>query len=205
MNRHPTELVGALVDGELQGLRRWFVQRHVRACPPCAAEYRHVLHVRRMLAETPVRPQMTDSADFFWSKVCQEIDRKGRQATPVPQPRLALTDWLWWRRPAMATAVAALVVAAGIAWWAAGRPTVRQIAKLPDARNPATILVARPGTKTATAKGIAQVEQVSTDLPEAAVTALPGPDPDVAVIWVSGVPWTADMIEMMTHFANLDS
>ena len=81
MSRHQTETISGLLDGELQGVRRWMAERHVRACPICAAEYRRQRHVRRMLQANPSTDQMSDSADFFWSKVKAEI--KGRGAKPA--------------------------------------------------------------------------------------------------------------------------
>jgi anti-sigma factor RsiW len=120
MKTHNSELVGALIDGELKGLRLWLAKRHIGRCAICAAEYRHVVHVREMLKANPVQPVMSDSADFFWSKVKREIQAGSNQTARVPVPRLSLADWLSQRREVMIggatvlVAAVALVVAVGL-------------------------------------------------------------------------------------------
>src|SRR5882724_12814438 len=94
MRAHQSELISALLDGELKGLRRWLVQRHVSRCAECTAEYRHLSRVRQTLAANPVVPDMSDSADFFWSKVKREIQAQEGKTATVPVPQLSLTDWL---------------------------------------------------------------------------------------------------------------
>ena len=56
MKAHNPELVSALLDGELKGLRRLSVQRHVGRCAVCAAEYRNLQRIRQMLAANPATP-----------------------------------------------------------------------------------------------------------------------------------------------------
>ena len=94
MKPHNTERISALVDGELHGLRRWLAGRHLRACPDCAAEFRRAQQVRKMLAANPVSSAMTDSAEFFWSKVKREIEHRGAERVTIPVPTLRLADWL---------------------------------------------------------------------------------------------------------------
>jgi hypothetical protein len=53
--------------------------------------------------------------------------------------------------------------------------------------------------------GFAQVEQLKTLIPHTTATAFDSEDAGVTVIWVSGLPWTPDMNEMKTEFANLDT
>ena len=66
MKLHNPKLVGALLDGELKGLQRLLMQRHVNRCAVCAAEHRLQRHVRAMLtANPPGIPPMSDSPDFF--------------------------------------------------------------------------------------------------------------------------------------------
>lgn len=188
MNGHKSELIGALLDGELRGWRRLLVTRHVRACPLCAAEYRHQRHVRHLLRANPPTAQMSDSAELFWTKVRREIERRG--ADPqirVPAARLGALDWLRQHQLAVAS-LAAAVVAAVVVFW-----TVQ-------VRRPAPVTVAAPPRT-----HLAKVERVSTAIPNTVATAFDAEDEGVAVIWVSGLPWAADMTEMKTLYANLDT
>ncbi len=194
MNGHKQELVSGLLDGQLKGIRRLFVARHVRACPVCAAEYRHQQHVRRMLRANPPTAQMSDSPEFFWSKVKAEIERRGDQRAEAPTPSLSSLDWLQQNSLALATAAAVLVAALGAFWFVKSqRHGPGEIARL----SPAPAPVAE--------KNFAKVERVSTVIPNTLATAFDSPEADVTVIWVSGLPWTADMTEMKTQFANLDT
>src|SRR5438128_2176149 len=79
MRVHNPELISAQLDGELRGVRRWLVQRHLRRCAICAAEYQRVQRVRGLLAANPVTPPMSDSPEFFWSKVKREIETRDRE------------------------------------------------------------------------------------------------------------------------------
>ena len=49
------------------------------------------------------------------------------------------------------------------------------------------------------------VEHVSTLIPNSVATPVETKDDDDTVIWVSGLPWTPDMSEMKTLYANLDT
>ena len=183
---HNTESVAGLLDGELKGLRLWLAKRHISACPVCALEYRHQQRVRRLLRANPTAAAMGDSAEFFWSKVKTEIQRRGEESIEVPLPRLALADWL--RQHQFATAVA-LVIAAGSAVW-----FMQTVRRAPEV----TASVAAPA-------GFAEVEQLKTPVPHSAATTFDSEDAGVTVIWVTGLPWTPDMNEMKTQFANLDT
>ena len=178
MKPHNPELISALVDGELTGLRRWLVQRHVGQCAVCAAEYRHLEHVRQMLAENPVQPQMPETAEFFWSKVKRDIQAQAGQTESIPLPQLSLTDWLSQRRYAVIAIVSSsAVVAAMLLAVTLIRPTGQQVF----------------------------VSRVATTLPNTTATTIAEQDSDTPVIWVTGLPWTKDMTEMKTVFANLDT
>jgi anti-sigma factor RsiW len=186
MKAHNSELISALLDGELKGLRRWLVQRHVNRCVLCAAEYRHLHQVQQMLAANPpVRP-MSDSPEFFWSKVQREIQAREGQTVEVPEPSLSLLDWLGQHRFALASAVTTLVAVVALA-----------IALHPprSAPNP-VVIIQLP---------VATVEHASTLIPNTVATAIEATEAEPAVIWVSGLPWTPDMNEMKTQFAQLDS
>jgi hypothetical protein len=187
---HNTEVVTGLLDGELKGLRLWLAKRHINNCPVCRLEYRNQQHVRRMLQANPPATVMSDSPEFFWSRVKSEIQQRGKESAEVPLPRLALSDWLRQYQFAMTT-VAALVIAAGGAVW-----FMQTVRRAP----PVTASVVTP-----TPEGFAQVEQLKTPVPHSAATTFDSEDDGVTVIWVTGLPWTPDMNEMKTQFANLDT
>ena len=188
MSRHQTEAITGVLDGELRGIRRWLVMRHVRACPLCATEYRRQRHVRRMLQANPPTVQMGDSPEFFWSKVKLEIERRGEEHVRVPVPQLALPDWVLRHQFTVATAAAAVVATVSVIWLM--QTPTRPLANTVPAPMPASF---------------AQVEQLKTAIPNTTATAFESQDAQVTVIWVSGLPWAPDMNEMKTEFANLDT
>ena len=184
MKVHDSELISALADGELKGLRLWLVRRHVSQCAPCAAQYRHLIHVRQMLTANPTTPAMSDSPEFFWSKVKREIQAGEGQMAEVPVPALGLADWLRQHQPALASAIGALVVTVGLllAWPARQRaPAGGETAIIPPP--------------------LVKVEHAATFIPDTVATSFDATDSEPAVIWVSGLPWTPDMTELKTRFA----
>ena len=184
MKVHHSELISALVDGELKGVRRWLIQRHVNRCAPCAAEYRHLHHVREMLAANPVTPKMSDSPEFFWSKVKREIEAREGKMFTVPMPVLSMADWLGQHQFALASAVTTLVVVTGLVF------------ALQSSRNTlGPVAIIQPP--------VATVEHTSTFIPNTVATTIEATGSEPAVIWVSGLPWTPDMTEMMTVYASL--
>lgn len=196
MTRHPKpELISAFLDGELRGSQQRRVQKHISQCPICAAEYRHVNHVRRMLQENPPQVEMTDSPEFFWHKVKSEIQARGDEKTTVEMPGLSLGDWLYQHRTALfrlasTTATLAVVLTAGwFAYWMYQQPPA-------------------PGPIGPQASIPPQIARVDTPLiPNTVATVLatsPAADDDakVTVIWVSGLPWTDNMTELQTVTAN---
>ena len=188
MSQHNTDRVSGLLDGQLTGVRLWMARRHVSACPVCAAEYRHQQHVRRMLHANPPVAAMSDSPEFFWSKVKAEIQRRGDERAQAPTPRLAFADWLEQRQLAVVSVAASLIAVFGVLSFAlAFRGTHAVLASAP------------------TSVGVAAVEQLKTPIPQTTATAFDSEDAGVTVIWVTGLPWTPDMNEMKTQFANLDT
>jgi anti-sigma factor RsiW len=186
MSCHETETISGLLDGELKGIRRWKVERHVRACPICAVEYRRQRHVRRLLQAQPSPVQMSDSAEFFWSKVKAEIKHRGPKRTKSPRASLVLPDWLRQYQFAVATAATFAIVALCAFWFS---------------RTPAL-----PGHAALTSPaGPAEVERLKTAIPNTAATVFQSDDSRDTVIWVSGLPWTPNMNAMKTEFANLDT
>jgi len=141
-----------------------------------------------MLQENPPVAAMSDSPEFFWSKVKAEIQRRGDERVEVPMPRLAFSDWLQQHQFAVATAAASLIAVVSLLWFVAsfhGTPAVTASAPTPA--------------------DLAKVEQLKTAIPHTAATTFDSEDAGVTVIWVSGLPWTHDMNEMKTEFANLDT
>jgi anti-sigma factor RsiW len=170
MNGHQKESVSALLDGQLTGLRRWLVHRHVNRCVICAAEYRRQRHVRELLAANLPAAQMSDTPEFFWSQVKRQIEASRPQNLTIPVPRLGLADWIQLHQSRIATVAAALVTAAGLFW--AMQPRAMTYAK---------------------------VEDVYTLLPNTEATAYTTADDGTSVIWVSGLPWASDMSEMKSQ------
>ena len=188
MKGHNPELLSALLDGELSGVRRWLVERHLRRCAICAAEYRHLHHVRDMLATNRPAATMSDSQEFFWSKVKREIDARGQQTQVEPMPRLSALDWIGQHSHAFATAVAGVVAVLGVVW-------IVQTQR-PKATSVPVVVIRGP---------VATIEHVATTLEHTVATPVQENETDVAVIWVSGLPWMPDMTTMKTQFATLDS
>jgi anti-sigma factor RsiW len=185
MNTHNPEFVSALVDGELRGLRRWLVRRHLARCAVCAAEYRHQLHVRQLLAAHPVVPVMNESAELFWSRVLRDIQAHTGQKYRVRLPSLSLGDWLFRHQTSLVGAAA--VLAAGLGLWMAVRlyPTTREA--------------------TAYRRAAATVARVITPLPHTTATVFHRDEDEITVIWVAGLPWTANLKQMHTLFATTNS
>jgi hypothetical protein len=132
---------------------------------------------------------MNDSPEFFWSKVKREIQAREGQAVEVPMPALSLSDWLGQHRFAVASAVTTLVAVVGLV-------IALQAPRTPAWRPPLDPIIQPP---------VATVEHASTMIPNTVATAIEVKDAEPAVIWVSGLPWTPDMNEMKSQFAQLDS
>ncbi len=209
MRRHNTTLVTGLVDGELKGRRLRLAKRHINSCPVCALEYRHQQHVRRLLQANPPSVAMSDSADFFWSKVKKEIQRRDEESVEVPQPRLSATDWLRRHQFAMTTATALVVAVCGAVWFMQTghrAPEVAVSMPTPVTPHAPKVVVSAPTPPTpAIPPDFAQVEEVKTPVPSSTATTFDSEEAGVTVIWVSGLPWTPDMNGMKTEFANLDT
>jgi anti-sigma factor RsiW len=189
MKPHNPELISALVDGELRGLRRWLVHRHVGECALCAAEYRRLVHVRQLLATNPVTPVMSDSPEFFWSKIRRDIEAQAGQTAQVPTPHLTWSDWLFRHQTSLVGATAAVVAVIGLTVAVRTyRPAGGDLAQPIRPQGPA-----------------ATVAQLTTTLPDTVATAFDEADEEVTVIWVSGLPWTQNLTEMHTLFATIDS
>jgi len=188
MNHHNTEAITGLLDGELKGLRRWMVQRHVNHCSACAEEYRRQEQVRQLLRANPTVTPMSDSPEFFWSKVKTEIQRRGDERVAASMPQLTFADWLRQHQLALATAAAALIAVVGVLWLT------------PAFRGTTTVAALAPTTT-----DFARVDHLKTPIPHTVATAFDSEDADVTVIWVTGLPWTPDMDRMKTEFANLDT
>lgn len=177
MKNHNPELVSALLDGELRGVRRWLTTRHVSRCAICATEYRHLQDVQQMLAANPPTAEMSDSPEYFWSKVKAEIERRGPEQVRAPIPHLSAWDWLGQHQFAM-SGVATLLVAAVITM--------------------STLYGNRPGGYER--QYYASVESLETVIPDTVATVVDTDDPGAKVIWVSGLPWVRDLDELKALF-----
>jgi anti-sigma factor RsiW len=194
MTRHPKpELISAYVDNELRGGDVRVVKEHLSECPICAAQYRHVVHVRRMLQENPPQVEMTDSHDFFWHKVKSEIESDKTRAEPVTMPRLSFADWFYLHQTAVTRFVSATAVVV-VTLVAVG---VSQRIFESGNSQPLNLVVASVPP---------QITNLDTPfLPHTVATVV---DPsrskqsDVTVIWVSGLPWAKDLTELQTVTAN---
>ncbi len=186
MKSHNTERMSALVDGELTGVRRWLAERHVKSCAECTAQVRELNRVRDMLKANPPSAQMSDSEDFFWSKVKRGIDQRGGERVDVPMPSLGLGDWLGQRGFARVTVAVMVIVTIGVIRLIGGRNS-----GLPVDGNPSR-------------NNFAKVDNVSTPIRDSDVTAFNSVEGDATVIWISGLPWTSDMQEMREEFENLE-
>ena len=182
MSRHQTERISGLLDGELKGLRRWAAERHVRACPVCAVEYRRQRTVRRMLHNNPTTARMSDSPEFFWSKVKSEI-RNRSEESDAPSTGWVV-HWLATHSMLATTTAVAIAIVCILCLRTSSRPSA------PSTRMQASF---------------ARVERLKTAIPNTAATSLQPDDSQVTVIWVSGLPWAPNMNEMKTEFANLDT
>jgi hypothetical protein len=169
MKKHRPELVSALLDGQLTGIRRWLVQRHVNRCIVCSVEYRRQHHVQQMLRNNFPVATMSETPEFFWSQVQRGIEAAGNKTIHLPAPRLGLFDWLGQHQNALASATAAVLILTGTALWL---------------------------NQTRHVVAVAMVEDVSTGLPDTNASAYPTGDKGTSVIWVSGLPWAPDISEM---------
>jgi len=69
-----------------------------------------------LTANPPGIPPMSDSPDFFWSKIKREIQVQGDKSLEVPVPRLGFLDWLDRRRYALMGVAVCLVAAGAVVW-----------------------------------------------------------------------------------------
>jgi hypothetical protein len=129
---------------------------------------------------------MSDTPEFFWSKVRGEIERRVNEHVEVPTHLPSLTDWIRQHETALAAAAALLMFTLGVVW------LTRIRHGLIEARTPTPVVLVR-------------VENVATPIPDTVATVLQTGDDDVVVVWISGLPWTENMTEMKTLFAGLDT
>lgn len=99
------EAIGALVDGTIELTDRRALERHLEACPACAALVDDLLVLKRAAkALPPVQP-----SDAVRARIEQAVVRGDRSFRP---PRRVLV-------PLAAAAVLAIATLAGIGWWRA--------------------------------------------------------------------------------------
>jgi predicted anti-sigma-YlaC factor YlaD len=93
--RHVFERLAPYLDGELSSLDVEAMERHVRGCARCRAEYERVRFGAALLEHLP----LLQAPEAIW----QSIEAGSRQSARSRLPRPA------WRRPAVAAAVVALL------------------------------------------------------------------------------------------------
>lgn len=112
-----TPLVNAYADGELDGLRRHAIEKHLRGCASCAAMHQSVLALReRLRAEVPYFP----ASAALRARVRATL---GAMRAPVPpRSRPAADRWRWLTGGAFAgcaATVLAWVVGTAVIDWRA--------------------------------------------------------------------------------------
>jgi hypothetical protein len=102
MIEHVTDLLGAYLDGELQGLRLRQVEEHLEKCAACRKELVEMRHLSELLQESyPVESFMP--ADRFAANMVlrlsgqEESRRLPRQAGAAPSRKPL--DFIWWLVP----------------------------------------------------------------------------------------------------------
>ena len=124
---HAETLIAAYVDGELDALRRHFVEKHLRACGSCAGQHDELLGLRRRLrTEAPYFAAPAALADRVRAMVASTP--AARSARPAPARRMP-ERWRWLSGGALggcAATVLAFVVGTGVIDWVASENLVSQ-------------------------------------------------------------------------------
>ncbi len=102
MIEHVTDLLGAYIDGELQGLRLRQVEEHLSKCAACGKELAELRHLSTLLQKSVPMEAFTP-ADKFAANMVLQLSAQGaratgpRRAAPV-QPQKPLS-FVWWLAP----------------------------------------------------------------------------------------------------------
>jgi anti-sigma factor RsiW len=117
-------LVAAYADGEVGGLSRHSVEKHLRVCARCAARHAEVLALRaRLRAEVPYYAPPPGLAERM-----REIVRSTPPAR-ADAPRVSRTRWQWLGGGALAgsaATVVAFVMGTALLGWRTGEDIVAQ-------------------------------------------------------------------------------
>ena len=117
-------LVAAYADGEVAGLSRHWVEKHLRTCARCAAKHAEVLALRaRLRAEVPYFAAPPGLAERM-----REIVRN-TPPTRAAAPRPSRLRWQWLGGGALAgsaATVVAFVMGTAVLGWRAGEDVVAQ-------------------------------------------------------------------------------
>lgn len=106
-----------------------------------------------------------------------KVRRDIERTATIVQPQSPVSAWAaWWDRQQWRVATVA-AAAVVLAGW---------------------LWMSRPAQLTV------QVVAAEAPLPDVVATVLPGQG-NVTTVWISGLPWTADMVEMQTLFADWDT
>ncbi len=102
MIEHVTELLGAYMDGELQGTRRRQVEAHLQKCTGCRKELEELRHLSSLL-QASVPMEAFPPAEKFAANMVLQISA---QNSKIRSPRRAGTapsqkplSFIWWLAP----------------------------------------------------------------------------------------------------------
>lgn len=134
---HPTEMLSALLDGELEGADRARVEAHVAECAACAAELREIGALDALARQLPPVDAPAGYHEGLPGRLRPRLRRRGSA------PRL-VRPWLWAVAAGIAVAVVAPIVlrqpprdVPPAAPEAAAAPGDRALASPPQATPPA--------------------------------------------------------------------
>ncbi|HXR55245.1 MAG TPA: zf-HC2 domain-containing protein [Casimicrobiaceae bacterium] len=132
---HAQPLIAAYADGELDALRRLFVEKHLRTCARCAEQHAELLALRRRLrAEAPYFAAPAALTERVRAMVASTPAARPARASRVTEPLRRLSGrvpprWQWVSGGALggcAATVLAFVVGTAVIDWQASQNMVAQ-------------------------------------------------------------------------------
>ena len=132
---HAQPLIDAYADGELDALRRLFIEKHLRTCARCAEQHAELLALRRRLrAEAPYFAAPAALTERVRAMVASTPAARPARASRVTEPLRRLSGrvpprWQWVSGGALggcAATVLAFVVGTAVIDWQASQNMVAQ-------------------------------------------------------------------------------
>jgi len=102
MIEHATDLLGAYVDGELQGPRLRQVEEHLKKCTGCRKELAELRRLSSLLQATVPMEDFTPADQFAANMVLRlsaQDAKLGRPRRAGVAPSHKPTDFIWWLVP----------------------------------------------------------------------------------------------------------